>query len=358
VAATVAAGASSLYARHLREQKLSTLVSAKDSGILSTDVSTSNAPSQIYNLPTLIETIKRAGLIGSTKSVKHELHALRKWHMNRGYNGGIVVRDLSRPLFSLNLLDSGHETNVEKEYSNHIDDGGQVDIGNIDHTNRRECYYLYYEIHSNGETRQQLFCRGTTLLADVLTCLQTWFVFDEELGCRVHYGFNQHANRIVEDVLPLLVPPKNSEVGNYATVEVCGHSLGGAVAMLVAIKLRKRGYTVTRVTSLAGPRFCRGVEERDILQKWLPRETIRIEDDLDIVTYLPLMGVSVGDKLWFAEDKAYMLPKDSLSGKNSWTESVWLNLRSFEVILNQSKTHRVMSYVNRLEQLVKDMNND
>ena len=86
----------------------------------------------------------------------------------------------------------------------------------------------------------------------------------------------------------------------------------------------------------------------------LPKETIRIEDDLDPVRYLPPMGVSVGDKLWFA-DKAYMLPKDSLSGENDWPESVWLNLRLFETILNLFKTHRVGSYVNRLEQLVKEL---
>ena len=179
------------------------------------------------------------------------MHVLRKWHLERGYNGGIVVRDLSRPLFS-----------VQEESEDEDDEDGTENFSGdieIDHINRRECYYLYYEIHSNGETRQQIFCRGTTLLWDVLTCLQSWFVYDEDLDCRVHYGFNKHANIIVEDVLPLLVPPKDSiaQTGNRATIEVCGHSLGGAVAMLVAIKLRKRGYTVTRAISLAGPRFCR-----------------------------------------------------------------------------------------------------
>jgi hypothetical protein len=256
VAATVTLGiGASFYTRQLRDQKLQTLVPAKDSGLLDASASPSTATSranschQKYNLHSLIETTKRAGLIGSTRSVKDELHALREWHASRGYNGGIVVRDLGRPLFSLNSLDQREP-----------DDGdgnaclnGVVDIVTSD---QRECYYLYYEIHSNGEIQQQIFCRGTTLLADVLTCLQTWFVYDEELGCHVHYGFNEHANRIVEDVLPLLVPP-NEKGGVGATVEVSGHSLGGAVAMLVSIKLRKRGYIVTRVTSIAGPRFCR-----------------------------------------------------------------------------------------------------
>ena len=259
VAATVTLGiGTSFYTRHLQEQKLQSLVCAKDSGLLDTSASSSTTTSrahschQKYNLAFLIETTKRAGLVGSTKSVNEELHALREWHANRGYNGGIVARDLGRPLFSLNSFDSGRETDNYDGDGNANLDG----IGNIEKSNQRECYYLYYEIHTNGMIQQQIFCRGTTLLADVITCLQTWFVYDEELGCRVHYGFNQHANRIVEDVLPLLVPPTDKS-GVGATVEVCGHSLGGAVAMLVSIKLRKRGYFVTRVTSIAGPRFCR-----------------------------------------------------------------------------------------------------
>lgn len=76
------------------------------------------------------------------------------------------------------------------------------------------------------------------------------------------------------------------------------------------------------------------------------------------VTYLPPIGVSVGDKMWFAKDKAYILPKDSLSQKNEWADHVWLNLRLFETILNQFNAHRIMSYVDKLEQLVGDSNDD
>ncbi len=138
------------------------------------------------------------------------------------------------------------------------------------------------------------------------------------------------------------------------------------------------------------------MNERRVLEKWLPKETIRIEDDLDIVrtqllfhdilkilprisrldyfhicscvsspplraekvTYLPPIGVSVGDKLWFAKDKAYLLPKDSLSQKNKWADHVWFNIRLFETFLNRSNAHRILSYVNKLEQLLEDMNAD
>jgi len=182
--------------------------------------------------------------------------------------------------------------------------------------------------------------------------------------------------------MPLLVPPpmlvdkrgitsdgKEPKVGStmshHATVEVCGHSLGGAVAMLVAIKLRKRGYIVTRAISLAGPRFCKGLEEREKLEKWLPEETLRIESDLDIVTYLPPNAVSVGDKLLLVDETnrtdAFMLPVEWIQEKardHSWVESVWLNLRLFESLRHQNQTHHVSTYVKKLEQLVEDLSSN
>jgi len=344
---------SSVYTRHLRDEKLSHLVLAKDCGLLSSDVDNEDSSSSNqYNLPYIIEQVTRAGLVGTTKSVKDELQCIRKWHIERGYNGGIILRDVTRPLFSLPEY-MGFDTNNSEE--DNINNTSTEETINPKHLNRRECYYLYYEIHSNGQTKQQIYCRGTTLLSDVLTCLQTLFVYDEELECNVHYGFNCHANRIVEDVIPLLVPPRSDNRSGVATIEVCGHSLGGAVACLVAAKLKKRGYIITQVTSLAGPRLCKGKRARKTLQKLLPAQTIRIEDDLDIVSYLPPTGLAVGDKIWFTKDNhAYMIRQD-IGNENDWIDSVWLNLRLFETILNQSQKHRVKSYIKSLQQLVIDM---
>ena len=64
---------------------------------------------------------------------------------------------------------------------------------------RRECYYVYYEIQPSGRLVQQVFCRGTTLKVDILTCLQAWTVYDEELQCRVHRGFRDQADRVLAD---------------------------------------------------------------------------------------------------------------------------------------------------------------
>lgn len=359
LAAVSAMSAVSIYTRHIRHEKVSSLTSAQDSGLLSR-----------YKALYIIETITRAGLMGSTKSVREELDLLRKYHIEHGYHGGLIVRDLSQPLFSFDEHNDAKSAIAESDSQIWNDEGVrdtmkktavESDSGSIERNidmAQRECYYLYYEIKPNGHTKQEIFCRGTTLLVDVMTCLQSWFVYDEELGCHVHHGFKKHADRVVEDVLPLLAKPSD-----LSTVEVAGHSLGGAVAMLVAVKLKKRGYRVTNVLSVAGPRVCRGYNDRDILEGLLPKQTIRIENDLDIVPFLPPSGVSAGDKLWLVSDKGqekiFLLPKAWLTDPiNSWAESVILNLKLFETIWNQSKTHKIATHVTRLKKNLADVIND
>lgn len=350
----------SIYTRHLRHEKVSSLTSIEDSGLLSRKKALH-----------MIETIKRAGLMGSTKSVKEELDALRKYHIEHGYHGGLIVRDLSQPLFSLDKCNDANSAAVEPDsymcddnevkHTANVKSSAESDTNSSEKNTdmaQRECYYLYYEIKPNGHSKQEIFCRGTTLLVDVLTCLQSWFVYDEELGCHVHHGFKKHADRVVEDVLPLLAKPSD-----LSTVEVSGHSLGGAVALLVAVKLIKRGYRVTHVLSVAGPRVCRADKDRDTLESLLPNQTIRIENDLDIVPYLPPSGVSCGEKLWLVSDqgqeKAFILPKAWLKDpENSWAESVLFNLKLFETLWCQSKTHKIATHVARLEKNLNDVINE
>ncbi len=181
------------------------------------------------NLHVLSSIIERNGLMGKTHTVKEELDNIRSWHQKNGYKGGVVLRELSLPLFE-------PQHPVDNESDDHDDDEDDDENRNsqtIENTTQstiqpnemkqRECYYLYYEIKPNGETLHQIFCRGTTISEDVYTCLQSRLVFDDELGIHVHSGFKDHANRLVKDVLPLLGPTYSPR----SNVEVSGHSLGG-----------------------------------------------------------------------------------------------------------------------------------
>jgi hypothetical protein len=267
--------------------------------------------------------------MGKAMSVAQELEAIRTWHIQRNYKGGLVLRELNRPVFSPHVPQDKSTT--------------EFDVMDAMALARRESYYLYYEVMPYGHRKQQIFCRGTTLGVDILTCLETWWVYDEELHCRVHRGFSNHANRLLHDILPLLAPPSD----HRATIEVSGHSLGGAVAMLLAMKLKLRGYNVIKVTTVAAPRFCtqEGVTKLTAL---LPPDTLRIEDDCDVVPLLPPFAHHVGDKLWLVHKGPARFVPQSLQSSCWWVDSFFINFRFVEILCAFSQHHRVGSYISQI----------
>jgi hypothetical protein len=335
MAASVFAVGVSWYVRQWRHQKLQELDYVNQTNF------TQRNPQE------LIVTMERTGLMGITagaKSVKEELEHIRQWHLEHGYKGGLVLRELTQPLFvhGDETTHSGTMSNLEHMLEDLASDPMRLA--------RRECYYLYYEITGNGQIRQQIFCRGTTLAIDILTCLSLWMVYDEELGCRVHLGFRNQANRILDDIQPLLLA--NDDDRKRTTIEVSGHSLGGAVAFLVAAKLRKRGYQVVRVTSVGAPRFCATAASALILESLLPKDNLQIENDTDLVPYLPPFGHNVGNKLYLIDGSgamAYIRSADDPNNRWWWVNSVFVNFRPWELLVARGQPHRVPYYVSHVK---------
>lgn len=307
----------SLYVRYWRAEKLDHLESL------------SRLPPGRQDL---LELMERTGLMGRSgaKSVKEELDDIRKWHHDHGYKGGLVLRELSQPLYT----DSSGLMHGLDDF-----------VHDPMHLARRECYYLYYEITGTGEIKQQIFCRGTTLLVDVLTCFLFWMVYDDELECRVHLGFRNQADRILQDITPLLAPASDERT----TVEISGHSLGGAVAYILSAKLRKRGYRVIRATAIASPRFCVTESSSEKIESLLPSDNLRIESDLDFVPYLPPFGYPTGNKLYLVHrgTKVIYVPFSDSSLK--WLDSVFLNCRMWEIFSAVGKPHRVPYQVSHIK---------
>lgn len=297
----------------------------------------------------------RNGLMGQRgRSVKDELDYIRKWHQDHGFKGGLVLRELDMPLFWIDEPPdnaSGDDNNInDKDAKDNNIHSSTTTFEELVldpmRLARRECYYLYYELRGNGHLHQEIFCRGTTLWVDVLTCLQTWMVYDDELECKVHFGFRAHANRLLEDLQPLLAKDQR------ATISISGHSLGGAVAYILAVKLRKRGYTVVRATAFGSPRFC-GSDGLEKVNSLLPHDHLRIEDDNDFVAYLPPFGRQVGSKLWFPQHHSPRFV--SWTSKHWWADSFWINFRPWEIMASQGKAHRVVpNYVQQLEHIKED----
>ncbi len=93
---------------------------------------------------------------------------------------------------------------------------------------------------------QQLAFRGTSNLENVLVDLDVQLQVDESLGIQLHLGFSSAAKSAYEDVMPYLDKSK--------PIQTTGHSLGGAIAVIVAMYLQRDGFQLTNVTTFGQPK--------------------------------------------------------------------------------------------------------
>lgn len=145
--------------------------------------------------------------------------------------------------------------------------------------------YFVHVGHLPGEEHRRVHhvaIRGTVSLTDLSIDLKTRQVFDEECGCVFHAGFKQVADAVADDIVQFLEPG--------AEVKLAGHSLGGAVAVIVAVKLKLRGYNVGQVMTFGAPMVtdARGAA---LLRDHVP--VMRVTHERDPVPLAPLTRATV-----------------------------------------------------------------
>lgn len=125
--------------------------------------------------------------------------------------------------------------------------------------------------------RQIVSIRGTEtkLVKSVLTDAQYTKQFDPRLGIYVHMGF-QKAARELHDSLTRKLD------SSYST-RITGHSLGGALAVLLAYHLSVDGYRLERTVTFGQPK----VTNRQGVEKFKHVGLLRVINAKDPVAYVP-----------------------------------------------------------------------
>jgi predicted lipase len=126
-----------------------------------------------------------------------------------------------------------------------------------------------------SERSQTVSIRGTANKKNIFQDADLHMVDDTELGIAVHKGFYDDTIEVYAEIKPFLKK-------DYRT-SITGHSLGGAIAVILALKLEKDGYDIDKVVTFGQPKFTNAAGVK--VYENLPLH--RVVHHLDIVPMLP-----------------------------------------------------------------------
>jgi hypothetical protein len=123
--------------------------------------------------------------------------------------------------------------------------------------------------------RVWIIIRGTFSVENVIQDFDYPKAYDPILGAWVHRGFLQATQR--------LEPLIRSKIAPHSRLYITGHSLGGAVAVLLAIHLHKAGFFLGPVYTFGQPKVL--AESTVVAYRCLP--VVRFVNDDDPVPFIP-----------------------------------------------------------------------
>lgn len=142
---------------------------------------------------------------------------------------------------------------------------------------------LYFLETDPKRKTQTITVRGTNDKANTWQDIEIALVKNSYLGINLHRGFQDDTNVIHADIKPYLKR-------DYS-LRLTGHSLGGAVAIILADYLAKDGYKVERVVTFGQPKVT------DLEGIGISRSGItRVVHDQDVVPMLPPGGILFAHK--------------------------------------------------------------
>ena len=204
---------------------------------------------------------------------------------------------------------------------------------------------ITFFLATSDSTRTHLISvRGTSNAENAMVDLALKLLPDEKTGARLHQGFSYAAKQVYAKLKPLVKP-------GYK-VRATGHSLGGAVALILAMYLDADRIEVEQVVTFGQPKVtnlsgANGIQHLNI---------IRVVTPTDLVPLLPPfdpMDLGNLDIYWHAGREVLLLEGDRYAVLNA-SDSM---LRAAQFILqplseDNLKNHYMKPYLDLIERKI------
>jgi triacylglycerol lipase len=136
--------------------------------------------------------------------------------------------------------------------------------------------YVKYFLATNDSTRTQIIAiRGTSNLENALSDINIKMQFDKRTRIYLHSGFAEAAGSIYGHI--------SSYLNKDYSINVTGHSLGGAIAVVLAMYLDVDKYKVANVVTFGQPK----VTNKSGAAKFSHLNVTRIVTEKDLVPIVP-----------------------------------------------------------------------
>ena len=197
---------------------------------------------------------------------------------------------------------------------------------------------------SANEELQTIAIRGTANLQNVMVNLNLALQTDASLGISLHQGFAKAARDVYEEVKPFLEEGK--------PITTTGHSLGGAIAVILAMYLESDGYNLQQVITFGQPK----VTNVNGAKQFIALPLIRVVTPDDIVPLVPPLSplqIKDLDIFWHMGDEMILQGKHQYA-MTSGIKSMLRATKFSQQLPNESNliAHKMVTYLQKLAELM------
>lgn len=162
-----------------------------------------------------------------------------------------------------------------------------------------------YFLATNDDTKSHLIAvRGTSNVENIFVNIELKLAYDKHTKIALHEGFSQAAQAIYTQIKPIIKP-------DY-TISTTGHSLGGAIASILAMHFSVDSYSIGQVITFGQPK----VTNVSGANQFSHLDITRVVTEKDVVPLVPPfdpIDIKNIDIYWHLGTEVILLPGDNFS---------------------------------------------
>jgi len=201
----------------------------------------------------------------------------------------------------------------------------------------------YFLIKDKVEQTIYISIRGTANLKNVIVDAEYVKDEDSKINIYLHNGFKKITDELYQDIIPFIEP----YVTQGYKFSITGHSLGGAMAVILMMYLDADDYPVNKIITFGQPK----VTNREGMKKYQATPLLRIIDDRDLVPLVPpltFISAEKGPYRHFGPEvillkEVYFSYLSHRQVEDPRATSFWDNIEDINI-----KDHHIASYLERI----------